>query len=179
MNTRMKSVYFCCALALALPGVFWGQSCTITSPTASQVIQAAAPAGHQHIQHVDVPRGERARRAARRDRRLTEHAGADGDGQQRQPGGVQAAARVTEPLPFGAGERVQGVAVGAELPGTPGQCLGDARPERLLDHGKGLVAHPGTAVRRIIFCGSSHGSKPSAWQASRRVARPTPSNGLR
>jgi hypothetical protein len=43
MNNRMTSVYFCCALALALPSVFRGQSCIITSPTASQLIQAAQP----------------------------------------------------------------------------------------------------------------------------------------
>lgn len=43
MKSRMTSVYFCCALALALPSVFRGQSCTITSPTAAQLIQIAAP----------------------------------------------------------------------------------------------------------------------------------------
>ena len=43
MNSRMTSVYFCCALALSLPSVLRGQSCIITSPTASQLIQAAQP----------------------------------------------------------------------------------------------------------------------------------------
>jgi hypothetical protein len=43
VKSLMNKIYFCCAVALASPCVLLAQTCTITSPSASQLIQAAAP----------------------------------------------------------------------------------------------------------------------------------------
>src|SRR5580704_15279000 len=115
-----------------------------------------APAGDQGVDLVDVPGGERAVRAARHDRRVTQHPRPDRGGQRPQPAGVKPGrvrAATAELCAFGEREVVEAFGVGAQLARGAGQRLGHARPERRLKRGQRLVAHPGPGEAEVAVMG--------------------------
>jgi hypothetical protein len=126
-----------------------------TAYPARQVDPAlAVPAGDQAIEHLDVPRGNRAWRAACHDRQLPEHPGPHRGGQAGQPGGVRGRARPRlgwrrQPPGGRGGQLVQGVGVGAQLAGRPGQRLGYPGAERCLQGGQRLLPDPDPGVAAV------------------------------
>ena len=92
-------------------------------------------------------------RAARHDRRVTQHPRPDRGGQRPQPADVQAGrirAVVAKLCAFGEREVVEALGVGPQLTRGAGQCLGHAWPEGRLERRQRLVAHPGPGEAVVV-----------------------------
>jgi hypothetical protein len=127
------------------------------------------PPGEQLVEAGDVPRRQRARRAARRDRGGAEHPGAQRGGQRRE--GVGADRRAWRRQPFGSllGQLIQRVRVRAELSRGARQRLGDAGSERGLQGGQRVMTDPSPRVPAVGVVRVVPGA-----QAQRRAGRPRP-----